>query len=112
MDVRVDSLAPGKALVVVSGVLDWNATPGLKKTFDELFDNSVYHIAVDTAGVSYISSSAFGVLNEAMNMARTAAGRLVFVSPSEAVREIFQLLGAMHLLKTADSKEAALKLLK
>jgi anti-anti-sigma factor len=112
MELRVEKLGPGRELIVAGGSLDWNATPALKDTFDKMFERNVYQIIFDGSGVSYISSSAFGVLVEAMNMTKTAAGRLVFLKPSEAILELCGLLGATHLFAIADSKDAALKLLK
>lgn len=112
MDIRVEKLPGGAEMIVASGSLDWNATPALQSTFEELFSRSVYKIVFDGSGVTYISSSPFGVFVEAMNQTQTAAGRLVFLNPSDAIREICELLGAVHLMTIVDSREAALKLMK
>lgn len=111
MEIRVEPLSPKAEMIVAQGALDWNATPALRETFQKLYDRNIYQIVFDGSGVSYISSTAFGTLIEAMNLTKTAAGRLVFLNPSDAIKDICDLLGATHLMTIADSREAALKLL-
>ena len=112
MDIQVEKLGPKAEMIVAQGALDWNATPALRETFQKLYDRNIYQIVFDGSGVSYISSSAFGALVEAMNLTQTAAGRIVFLNPSDAIKDICELLGATHLMTIVDSKQAAMKLLK
>jgi anti-anti-sigma factor len=112
VEIRTEPLAPDAELIVATGALDWNATPELRRVLDDLYGRDVYKIVFDGSGVSYISSGCFGLLIEAQSRTKIAAGKLVFLNPSDPLREIGGLLGSNHLIATASSREEALKLLK
>ncbi len=83
---------PATALLVVEGELDLATAPGLKWALGDLIDAGRSLIVVDLSAVSFIDSTALGVLVGARR-SMGAGGRIAIVCTNESVLKIFELTG-------------------
>lgn len=81
------------AKVVVRGELDIHTAPELRQQLLRLAGQGVSHLVVDVAGVTFIDSTALGVLIGALKRLRQAGGDLVLQSPSSGVRMVLEMTG-------------------
>lgn len=93
----------------LAGFLDAHTFEELDETINDLFDAGVYRIVADLAELEYISSAGAGVFIGALAMAQENSGNIVLSSPTENVREVFELLGLTEIFTLADSAEAAVE---
>jgi len=81
-------------IVVVSpvGELDAYVAPELREELHRLADDdSVRTLVIDLRRVSFLDSSALGVLVGALRRIRERSGELRFVEPPPTVRRIFEI---------------------
>ena len=82
----------GTAVVRPVGELDAYVAPELREQLHELADDdSVETLVVDLRRVSFLDSSALGVLVGALRRMRERRGELRFVEPQPPVRRIFEI---------------------
>ena len=75
---------------------------------DECFAENKHRLLVNLADVHYISSAGAGVFIGAMHTAQENDGNIVFLSPTENVKEVFDLLGLSLIFTFADDEDLAL----
>ena len=80
-------------MVRCRGDVDIQTLERLEKAIADLLEEGVIQIAVDMAGVSYISSAGMGVLISARIDAAERGGRLTVVNPSPAAAELLKSVG-------------------
>lgn len=66
-----------------------------------------YKLVVDLSKVSYVNSTAVGMLIGLAKQARNKGGDLKVCGLSDKLRKTFDLLGASKVLETFDSEESA-----
>ena len=111
-DVAVAGVAgcEGAAMVVVSGELDWAATPQLRASILGHVVAGRRHLLVDLSAVTFIDSTAIGVLvSAAVNMPQAGGGSLVVVCAPENARvlRIFEIVGVASAIGLYHSREQA-----
>ena len=89
----VVSNAPS-ATVVLDGEIDIATAPAIRRLLMAAISGGDVHVAVDMSGVTFIGAAGIGVLVDAANRAREAAGGLSLLAPSRQVR---WLLDVLHL---------------
>ena len=97
-------------LVKLTGNLDAHTFESFEEVIDKLLGEGRYRIIVDMAGVVYVSSAGVGIFIAAANEAEENDGRMVLLSPSEAVLDVFDLLGLTETFEIAEGREEALEM--
>jgi anti-sigma B factor antagonist len=101
-------LAGGWMVVTAVGEFDLLTAPRLHSVLIEAAVSAPAGIVVDLSGVTFIDSSALGVLVGAFNAARGAERVIRFVRPDARVMRLFEITGLTKLFEFADSVEAAI----
>ncbi len=99
------------AVVSMSGELDLSTAPQLRGTVVDLIDTGVRHVVFDLSGVSFLDSTALGMLLRSFERIRTVGGRMAVVLGDPSVRRVFKLTQLDEVLPLYDSlaqAEAAL----
>lgn len=88
----VERTAGGAAVVSPVGELDAYTAPELQEQLHRLADDdAIETLVVDLTRVSFLDSSALGVLVGALRRMREGNGELRLVEPRATVRRIFEL---------------------
>lgn len=106
-----ESLDGGIGVVHGSGELDFHAAPVLEQVVAGRLDAGARHLVVDLAAVTFVDSTAIGVLMSALGRVREAGGSLAVVNDRENVRTIFEMMGldeAMPLHRSVEDAVSAL----
>lgn len=93
----------------LEGYLDAHTFDQLEDTIENLFDNDFYQLVIDLSGLEYISSAGAGVFIGALGTAQENGGDIVFLNPTDEVREIFDLLGLSQIFRFYEQKTQALQ---
>jgi len=93
---------------VVSGVgeLDAYTAPDLSAIFDDL---GADHVVVDLSAVSFMDSTALGLVVRAVRLLGERGGLVRVVLPRGAARRIFEITTLDGTLPVSSSREAALE---
>jgi anti-sigma B factor antagonist len=84
-------------VIVVGGELDLNAAPELKAAIGTAIDHGATTLVVDLAGVTFIDSTAIGVLLAARERIRRAGGVLELTCAEPHVLRILEIVGMAEL---------------
>jgi anti-sigma B factor antagonist len=100
---RIDA---GTVVVIPAGGLDLASAPKLRWTLFDLLETGCSRFAVDLSQVSFIDSTALGVL---ISFKRNLAsrGRIVIAAPSAEVVRLLEVAGVMRALDLSPTVEAA-----
>jgi anti-sigma B factor antagonist len=118
-DVPVGNLHPGAhgltpddlALIVVSGELDYGASPRLRARISAHIGSGTRHLMLDLSEVTFIDSTAIGVLVGAAAQLRESGGgslRVVCADENARVLRIFDIAGVASVLELRGSRDEAL----
>jgi anti-sigma B factor antagonist len=102
------------AVIVVSGELDFGASPRLRARVFTHIGSGRRHLVLDLSDVTFIDSTAIGVLVGALGRLREAGGgslRVVCAEANARVLRIFDIAGVATLLEVHSSREDALRAL-
>lgn len=105
-------LLDGIAYIKTAGFLDAHTFTKMENEILRLFNSNIYRIAVDLSELEYISSAGAGVFISNVGEATQNGGNIVFVSPSEPVREVFDLLGLTQIFPIVGTQKEALEFFK
>ena len=92
----------------VRGFLDAHTFERMQSAIDRCFADEYYRLVVNLEGVHYISSAGAGVFIGALGTAQENDGNIVFLNPTENVREVFDLLGLSLIFTFAKDEEGAM----
>jgi anti-sigma B factor antagonist len=109
LTIQKNELNNGITFIKLTGFLDAHTFEQLDETIDELFENNRYKLVVDLNDLEYISSAGAGVFIGAIGTAQEHEGNVVLVSPTENVREVFELLGLSQIFPFAESRDDAIQ---
>jgi anti-sigma B factor antagonist len=104
--------ADGAVIVCVTGDLDAHTSKLLQAAIIEVYKSGCYKVAVDLTNVNYMSSAGAGLFIVAQAEAQENSGDLVLLSATAAVRYVLDLLGLTPQFHMADTRAAALAILK
>src|SRR5688500_10643263 len=85
------------ATVLVSGALDVAAAPALRTTLLGLANEGCLDVQIDLRSVTFLDSTAIGVLVGAHRRTTQAGGALALVGPAPRVRRTLETLGLLPL---------------
>jgi anti-anti-sigma factor len=104
-------VGPQIAQLNIYGDLDSQHFYIVSKELDSLFSVNIYKIIINLKDTTFISSAGFGCFVSSLEEAIRNNGNLVFLSPPEEIREIFQALGLGSILRFASSRDEAIQIL-
>jgi anti-sigma B factor antagonist len=99
------------AVMKVGGELDYEASPQLRERIADQIDAGGRRLVVDLSAVTFIDSTAIGVLvGAAMRLRETGGGSLAVVCAPERRRvvQIFEIAAVSSVIDLHDSREEAL----
>lgn len=99
------------AVIVLSGEVDIYTAPRFKERMLELLDAGVDHLVVDLSRVSFIDSTALGVLIGGVRRVNSTGGSMALVVVSRPVERVLSITGLDRVFSIHDNREAALQAL-
>jgi anti-anti-sigma factor len=99
MEIAVEDLAGGATKVVLRGRFDSTGAVVVELPFQKVATEQ-RRIAVDLAGVNFLSSYGVRVLLVGAKLAAGKGGRMVLVSPNDHVTKVLKIAGADTLIPT------------
>lgn len=94
MDLRIDAASEGGlTLVDVGGEIDVYTAPLLRDRLDDLIAAGGNHLVVDLQDVTFMDSTALGVLVGRLKLVRAQGGSLRLVSNQDRVLKVFAITG-------------------
>ena len=97
------------AVIALSGEVDIYSAPQFKETLVSGIDEGARRIIVDLTGVTFIDSTALGVLVSGAKRVRPLNGSLDIVCDDENITRIFEITGLDRIFGIYPSREEALK---
>jgi len=98
----------GFIVVSISGEVDLNSSPQVRKVFDEFIDKKVTKIIIDFKKVSYIDSSGLATLIEMMQRMKKNQGTMSLINMSDKIRNLFEITKLDKLFKIYRTQDEAL----
>ena len=91
--------------VRVSGELDLQAAPTLKEALVTVIGEGHLDVVVDLTGVTFLDSTALGVLAGRYRELRARGGSIAVICTNPNVLETLEIAGVGHALKLCQSRE-------
>jgi len=92
----------------ISGEININTSPQLRKSFEAYGEANAAKIVVDFSQVSYIDSSGLATFIELLQRLKKGGGTFRICSMSQKVKNIFEVTKLHKLFEIFDTREAAL----
>lgn len=97
------------AVIALTGEVDIYSAPEFKETLVRGIEDGARRIIVDLSGVTFIDSTALGVLVSGAKRVRPQNGALDIVCSDENITRIFEITGLDRIFGIYASREEALK---
>jgi anti-sigma B factor antagonist len=108
-DVQLEDAGPEVAILVVGGEVDYEVSPQLKARIMRAIKAGKRRLILDLSDVTFIDSTAIGVLAGALErLDETGGGSLSVVSTHEKVIQIFEITGLESVVAVHPTREDAL----
>lgn len=99
--------AGGLPVVAVSGEIDVATAPQLRECLHRVIADGASTIVLDLLGVTFLDSTALGVLVGALKRCREVGGDLHIVVADPRIVKIFEITGLTNVFTITDTLEAA-----
>jgi anti-sigma B factor antagonist len=99
----------GLGVVVLSGEVDIYTAPQFKACLLDLLDAGVDKLVVDLSGVTFIDSTALGVLIGGVRRVHSAGGAMALVVTSRPVERVLSITGLDRVFSLHATRAAALE---
>jgi len=103
-----EALDGSRALVALRGEVDIYTAPRFKERLLELVDEGATGIVVDLSGVTFIDSTALGVLIGGVRRMHDVEGRMALVVATRPVERVLTITGLDRVFTIHDTREAAI----
>lgn len=103
----VERAGTSTPIVAVSGEIDVATAPQLRECLHRVIAQGDSTIVLDLLGVTFLDSTALGVLVGALKRCREAGGDLHLVVADPRIVKIFEITGLTNVFTIADSLQAA-----
>jgi anti-sigma B factor antagonist len=101
------STSPGYARVRLSGEVDLAVAVAFRTQLRDLLVDGHTEVVIDLAEVTFMDSSALGVLVSGQRQARVFRGSLRLADPSQPVRRLLSLTSLDKVFEVSDAAEDA-----
>lgn len=102
-----DEIGDGHSVVSVTGELDVATAPDLRSYLDEAVDRGGLVVA-DLLGVTFIDSTALGILLDSLKRAESAGADLRIVVAQPRILKIFEITGVIELFSIFPTLDTAM----
>jgi anti-sigma B factor antagonist len=106
-DVASETLSPGRGLVSLRGEVDIYTAPRLKEQLVKVLDEGATGIVVDLSDVTFIDSTALGVLIGGVRRLHEADGHMALVVATRPVERVLTLTGLDRVFTIHATRDAA-----
>ena len=106
--VAAERVSEDTGVVTVVGELDIYTAPQLKECLLGLLDEGVTRLVVDLTAVTFIDSTALGVLIGGVRRVNDVDGAMALVASSRPVARVLTITGLDRVFAIRDTREAAL----
>ena len=107
--VELSSPADGHAVVALLGEVDLFTAPRFMEALLEAVDDGADRVTVDLSAVTFVDSTALGVLIAGSKRLQARSGTLDIVCPNQDVRRILEITGLDRVLDIHSSSEQAVR---
>jgi anti-sigma B factor antagonist len=97
-------------IVAVEGEIDIAVAPELRRHLEDLLDEGNSSIVVDLTGVSFLDSTALGVLISILKRCQASEGDLCLVAKDPQVLRVFEITGLTDVFSIVGSAAKAVEL--
>jgi anti-sigma B factor antagonist len=105
--VESSALDGSRGLISVSGEVDIYTAPRLKERLLDLLDGGVTGVVVDLSAVTFIDSTALGVLIGGVRRLHEVDGRMALVVATRPVERVLTITGLDRVFTIHRTREAA-----
>lgn len=102
-----ESRADGALVLTLTGRLDSSTAPEFGRRLSALVERGETRVAIDFAGLDYISSAGLAVLLAATKALRAKRGDIVLAGVNDRIRQVFQMSGFVSLYRMFPNIAAA-----
>jgi anti-sigma B factor antagonist len=95
-------------VVILTGEVDIFTAPQFKERLLELLDSGVKRLVVDLGGVTFIDSTALGVLIGGVRRVHSAGGAMTIVVTTRPVERVLSVTGLDRVFSMHQTREEAL----
>ena len=106
--VELERISPDVAMVVLSGEVDIYSAPQFKETLLRGIEEGAQRVIVDLTQVTFIDSTALGVLVSGAKRVRPQKGALDIVCSDANISRIFEITGLDRIFGMYATRELAL----
>jgi anti-sigma B factor antagonist len=99
----------GFGIVVLSGEVDIYTAPQFKQCMLELLDAGVEKLVIDLSAVTFIDSTALGVLIGGVRRVHSVGGAMALVVTNRAVERVLSITGLDRVFSLHATRAAALE---
>jgi len=92
----------GRTVVVASGELDLYTSPRLRECLTQRIDDGARQLVVDLGAVTFVDSTALGVLVAALKRVRAEGGTLELRAPTPSARKVLEITGLNRVFTVTD----------
>lgn len=107
----IETLESNIADITIKGDLDANSSIDLDTYLQEQFEMDRYRFYINCKDLRYISSAGLGVFISHLDYVNQHKGMFVFYGMNNLVYETFKILGLHEVMKIAEDKDAAKKIM-
>ena len=102
-----ESRADGVLVLTLTGRLDSSTAPEFGRRLNALVERGETKVAIDFAGLDYISSAGLAALLAATKALRAKRGDIVLAGVNDRIRQVFQMSGFVSLYRMFPNIAAA-----
>jgi len=98
----------GHHVIAVRGEIDLFTAPELKQALTDAIEGGQHRVVIDLTEVSFLDSTALGVLIGAVKRLRSRGGALAIVNTDTSIAKTFEITGLDQIFTIVPSREEAL----
>jgi anti-sigma B factor antagonist len=101
----------GHYVIAARGEIDLFTAPELKQVITEVIENGERRVAIDLSEVSFLDSTALGVLIGAVKRLRSRGGALAVINTDSSIAKTFEITGLDQIFTIVATRAEALEAL-
>jgi anti-sigma B factor antagonist len=101
----------GHHVIAARGEIDLFTAPDLKQVLTDAIEGGEHRVVIDLSEVSFLDSTALGVLIGAVKRLRSRGGALAIVNTEPSIAKTFEITGLDQIFTILPSREKALEAL-
>jgi anti-sigma B factor antagonist len=98
----------GHHVIAARGEIDLFTAPDLKQVITDAIEDGSHRVVIDLSEVSFLDSTALGVLIGAVKKLRSRGGALAIVNTEASIAKTFEITGLDQIFTILPSREQAL----